>query len=56
MAIKIYNKGGSVVIEDGTEFVLSEFSYYSEGDNIITVTDKESDNFTWNAIFSDFQD
>ena len=54
MAIKIYNKGGTVAIEDGNKIVLSQFGYYSEGDNI-TILDKESDNETWNVNYSDIQ-
>ena len=53
MAIKIYNKGGSVVVEDGTEYIQSVFSYYAEGDNI-TVIDRISDNFVWNLKFDGF--
>lgn len=55
MAIKIYNKGGSVVVEQDGELVLSEFSYDSIGDTI-TVKDKESDNNVWNADYSKIQD
>jgi len=54
MAIKIYNKGGTVVVEDGTDFILSQFAYYAEGDNI-TVQDKDNDNQTWNLNYADFQ-
>lgn len=54
MAIKIYNKGGTVAIEEGDKIILSQFSYYSEGDNI-TVTDKDNDNQVWNLNFADFQ-
>ena len=54
MAIKIYNKGGTVVVEDGTDFILSQFAYYAEGDNI-TVQDKDNDNQTWNINFADIQ-
>lgn len=53
MAIKIYNKGGSVVVEDGTEYIQSIFSYYAEGDNI-TVIDRISDNFVWNLKYDGF--
>lgn len=54
MAIKIYNKGGTVAVEVGTDIVLSRFGYYSEGDNI-TILDKDNDNQTWNANFADIQ-
>ena len=54
MAIKIYNKGGTVAIEDGTDIILSRFGYYAEGDNI-TILDKDNDNHTWNVNYSDIQ-
>jgi hypothetical protein len=57
MAIKIYNQSGQTVLDDGTNIVVSEFSFYEEGNNV-TITDRNDSNNvrdTWNVLFSDIQ-
>lgn len=47
MAIKIYKEGASAVVDDGTEVIISSFSYEEENE-IITILDQESFNNVWN--------
>jgi hypothetical protein len=54
MAIKIYNKGGAIVIEDGTELTQSVFQYQSIGDNI-NILDINSEDNVWNVDYSEIQ-
>lgn len=57
MAIKIYKQGGKNVLDDGTHLVISDFSFYEEGNNITVVDLNKSNNVkdTWNVLFSDIQ-
>lgn len=55
MAIKIYSSGGDTILNDGTDIVVSQFSYYTYG-NTISLVNNNSKQQAWNVLFSDIQD
>ena len=55
MAIKIYNEAGSVVIDDGLEVQISDFSYYEEDGDTITIVNNEKQTNAWNDFYYNIQ-